>query len=460
MKKFYTLALAAAIAFTASAREMQQIELNNAVKSAKLTNTVAKESKRVVSMRKVADAKSVSPAKAPSRAGIDPESINGTWEFIVGDFYYQNSALDYITVQYEAEYDDGDVWFESATEPLFLAALDAATGTLTFEPAAIAYLNQARTQVLAQFPFIYNWDAGEDEDPFDYGTYTAVYDAEAGTIEFPEDFGIDWPIFDGSLTNILNYYGTYDFVYGEKAPEEEQEELDEVQEGKWENVGTAQFQDAWIHPAYQSAGVTLNPADYVYEVELQRDVNNPNRFRLWKPFQTDNFKLLAQNKSTYDGQIVFDITHPESVIVEPGMPAGFKNSNGEFYMFNLLGWQIHGYGDAYDESKYLQSILDFMNKNGQSIDTFDAATSTVTINKAVFDISPACTKAYSWQDNPYTTSTITLPKETDIKVIVTDQDNSAPVEYYNLEGIRVNSAIPGQLIIRRQGDNVSKIIVR
>lgn len=38
-------------------------------------------------------------------------------------------------------------------------------------------------------------------------------------------------------------------------------------------------------------------------------------------------------------------------------------------------------------------------------------------------------------------------------------DNDAPVEYYNLQGVRVSDPTPG-LYIRRQGNNVSKVIIR
>ncbi len=42
--------------------------------------------------------------------------------------------------------------------------------------------------------------------------------------------------------------------------------------------------------------------------------------------------------------------------------------------------------------------------------------------------------------------------------IVVDNDVNAPVEYYNLQGIRVANPAAGQLLIRRQGNNVSKIL--
>ncbi len=48
-----------------------------------------------------------------------------------------------------------------------------------------------------------------------------------------------------------------------------------------------------------------------------------------------------------------------------------------------------------------------------------------------------------------------------IDSIVTDSaDENAPVEYYNLQGIRLSEPAAGQIVIRRQGSKVSKIVVR
>ncbi len=38
--------------------------------------------------------------------------------------------------------------------------------------------------------------------------------------------------------------------------------------------------------------------------------------------------------------------------------------------------------------------------------------------------------------------------------------NDAPVEYFNLQGVRVNNPAAGQLVIKRQGSEVTKTIIR
>ena len=47
-----------------------------------------------------------------------------------------------------------------------------------------------------------------------------------------------------------------------------------------------------------------------------------------------------------------------------------------------------------------------------------------------------------------------------VEEIVADSDVNAPVEYFNLQGVRVANPEAGQLVIKRQGKTVSKVIVR
>ncbi|MBD5225136.1 MAG: hypothetical protein HDS68_04095 [Bacteroidales bacterium] len=55
---------------------------------------------------------------------------------------------------------------------------------------------------------------------------------------------------------------------------------------------------------------------------------------------------------------------------------------------------------------------------------------------------------------------IELPDPAGINDAVADFDNNAPVEYFNLQGVRVANPAAGELVIKRQGANVSKTVVR
>lgn len=47
-----------------------------------------------------------------------------------------------------------------------------------------------------------------------------------------------------------------------------------------------------------------------------------------------------------------------------------------------------------------------------------------------------------------------------IESVISDADANAPVEYYNLQGMRIAEPAQGQVVIRRQGNNVTKVIVK
>lgn len=56
-------------------------------------------------------------------------------------------------------------------------------------------------------------------------------------------------------------------------------------------------------------------------------------------------------------------------------------------------------------------------------------------------------------------TTITFGGTGAIKDVAVD-NNNAPVEYFNLQGVRVNEPVAGQIVIRRQGNEVSKLLVK
>ncbi|MDE6320972.1 MAG: fibronectin type III domain-containing protein, partial [Muribaculaceae bacterium] len=59
-------------------------------------------------------------------------------------------------------------------------------------------------------------------------------------------------------------------------------------------------------------------------------------------------------------------------------------------------------------------------------------------------------KVYGSKDDPINSGVLTVGQD----------DANAPVEYYNLQGVRVYNPAAGQLVIRRQGNTVSKIVIR
>lgn len=232
-------------------------------------------------------------------------------------------------------------------------------------------------------------------------------------------------------------------------------DVDEEQAGQWEPVGECTIVDAWITPSYKfDDGSQIVPSDWPFTAELQRNVDNENIYRVWRPYHSEDYILADNNSSSYNGQIVFDVTDPDHVIVKTGYLAGFANSNGEFCVFGYLGWQIGTFGDAWDDS-YLPMVIDFMEEKGQPFDTFKD--NVLTVNRSVFDIDIACTNAYTWTDNEYVVSTITFPEGSGVAGVDVAE---APVKYYNLQGVEIVNPAEGQVVICRQGDKAVKKVCR
>jgi hypothetical protein len=91
-----------------------------------------------------------------------------------------------------------------------------------------------------------------------------------------------------------------------------------------------------------------------------------------------------------------------------------------------------------------------------------------------------CTSALSWSQATYDTSTGAVTykdwssivwdpqicniggESSGVKTVNADatSDLNAPVEYFNLQGIRIATPEAGQLLIKRQGSKATKVVIR
>lgn len=121
--------------------------------------------------------------------------------------------------------------------------------------------------------------------------------------------------------------------------------LDEEEQGKWVSVGYGLLYDGWFNGT-KGATTPLT-------VEFQKYYNSDTRYRIWRPYENITEVLGLQNTSECNGQIIIDFEDPECVLIEAGMPVGFKNStfkpsNGapganpigqfEWYAYNTYGY--------------------------------------------------------------------------------------------------------------------------
>ena len=406
MRKFFLFMLAMlCVAGTAMAersvvdvKTSRTLNLNHIEKALKTKNTVKRTANPISKIASKANPSKVGIVTGMRKADATT-SIEGMWTFDLLDWYFEDST-GYISYDFEAFVDGDEVWFEDPYEyelP-FVAKFDRATNTLTFTRYNFGpYYDW----YLVQQPYIFSM---EIFDLVNVDEITATYYPTEGVISFDADNGIAWEAHGNAEgSDLVGWFSVYDLIGATVAQEPEVELIDEAQEGKWESLGMASFVDSWMMPYYTDEnGTHLNPNDYPYEVELQRSVENKNVFRLWKPYTNENAPLLAQNRSQYEGQIVFDISDRNHVVVlASGMPAGFKNTYGDFYTSNELGWYIN-YGF---EKDYVISVL----YGEEPADTYKNG--VVTINTPWFDFSSAYADGYTWTYEPSYPSIITFPKE-------------------------------------------------
>lgn len=105
--------------------------------------------------------------------------------------------------------------------------------------------------------------------------------------------------------------------------------------------------------------------------------------------------------------------------------------------------------DAVSLSESLEATL---SNNGNTL-TFNSTWSVISLNSAIGRLS------WIGECQPAVITYTLDGAGVEDNIVATDNSN-APVEYYNLQGIRINEPAAGSVVIRRQGTEVSKILVK
>lgn len=405
MKKIYALIASAAVIFSATAAPQISAEKIKDLKSTELS--VKKEMSKFRTSAKATSGVQIKEELQNKRVvtgmykADGQPTIEGLWIFDMGDYYFEDSANRTLYIEYEATLDGTTVTFEDPIgyELPFIGTLNPTTNKISFSKQ---YLLSSSPYYIFQNPFEYDYSL---QDLVMLTSLVGDYYPEQGVINFPADHGLAWEAYTNrnGTGNSAGYFGIYDLEGATQEATGETEPLDEIQEGQWKTLGNATFIDSWILAAYSMGGVPIDPNNYPYEVELQQNIANSDLYRLWKPYKTAGALVFDQglNQSKFDGQIQFDISDPDHVVVIANdMPAGFKNNNGEFYLSNELGWYINYMGDEPGMKEFVISVL-YAEGEDAVPDTFENG--TVTINTPMFDYSAAHAAGYSWTSVTYPT---------------------------------------------------------
>ena len=203
----------------------------------------------------------------------------------------------------------------------------------------------------------------------------------------------------------------------------------QVADTNWEDLGEGTFVESFLSGTYTKTGTSTST------VMVQRSTADKNIIRIVKPFAPVGIPK---------GYLEINISDPDNVVVP---------------------YQNTGLEDNVDGVAYCASFCVFQNIVNEN--------QIVTLKDGVINF-PAESMYLRWPEAPadseYQTdanmfyqggknsSSLTLPKDAGVDGIESDNLN-APVEYFNLQGVKVANPANGLYIVR-QGNKVTKQVIR
>lgn len=211
---------------------------------------------------------------------------------------------------------------------------------------------------------------------------------------------------------------------------------------EWNSLGMGHFTDGWLSYHFYGEDFVAN-----YEVEIRQNKENPNRYCVMNPFKHREWEEFNQDPDA-EGHIVFDITDPEFVIVEPYIYSGFTDAEfGKLYMYSMETNQYLVQGNSPEDLKVQipNNIAYFKND-------------VLTIPDPIFGHEKRPTGLYGWtSDTSESTAVIRMPDTTAVAAIEAAVD--AEAEYYTLQGVRVDRPACGMYICQK-GGKASKVVIK
>lgn len=220
----------------------------------------------------------------------------------------------------------------------------------------------------------------------------------------------------------------------------------------WVDAGMCQFING-----YYGRDISADLIDNSYEVPVEASVLEPGVFRFQKPFFQPNSTLLQSYPThrfddIYD-YFVVDCRVPDFVFVEP--------YNSQMYFFDdelMYATNIY-YHYTIKLGMTRKEVVDYLRANPDIIHQgnmyAEFKNGVITIAQSIFIVDSMPNAYLPVPGNRSTVIDLRGTTAIDLPAI----DNSdAPVEYFNLQGQPVATPADGQLVIKRQGSDVSKIL--
>ncbi len=211
----------------------------------------------------------------------------------------------------------------------------------------------------------------------------------------------------------------------------------------WETLdGLGHFTDGYMCRIYPDRADGIKD----YDVAVQRSKTVPGFFRVVNPYP---YKECGCYIACIQGDhyLYINATDPDKVyIMASPLGIGFGEDSGSMLMFT---------GNA-----YLASFYDDLETTDADYGTMDKNGLITLRGRAILGKEYSDPDTALYDDEAYITLQLPASYSSGIDAVIED-DAEAPVEYYNLQGMRVhNIEGTGGIYIRRQGNKTAKVYVK
>lgn len=219
----------------------------------------------------------------------------------------------------------------------------------------------------------------------------------------------------------------------------------------WENLGTGTYYESIMSSALKNTPVQE------LKVNIQKSTKVDGMYRVVDPYK--NWEPTFENLTYNNNKTFYMVIHCEEapyVWIEDFSTGVILTGQGELKVLTQLGELCKQYGATQVANAYPDAV-------GTIKDNVITFPSICTLDDGQYlnflMYTGALTDDTQFMGGDSNEFKLELPSS-GINDAVIDLDSSAPVEYFNLQGVRIANPASGELVIKRQGETVTKTIVR
>ncbi len=220
---------------------------------------------------------------------------------------------------------------------------------------------------------------------------------------------------------------------------------------QWEDAGTATMvKDGWL----------LGDSD-PYDVPLLKSKSNEGHYLMVDPFGV-NTPYANMNETTDTGYIYLNLENPGCALVRPFVDGGFECSewsNGHMNFTSVEGQKYYIEGYTIDE------IIEEAEFFDNPLATYDASTGIVDLPLCRICFIYAYNNPDQWVDSQ-TKEPLEMAGQVKLNLgegavnNIIDDNAAAAKRFFNLQGIEINAPEAGEVVIVKQGNKTSKVVVK